>query len=147
MRFLWLGVKCKSPPHWQMSVLVSLPQQYGLWQLEINWSLQFWHKNQLQWYWFKGQNTRPLKRFVCKLLWFLLRRRFCQQNWWYVAQPYTSLTRYFFVTMPQEARRGKSWGGTSKQASKQTLQAIVLSVHCLQTNEKTEGQNAYSSWL
>ena len=34
--------------------------------------------------------------------------------------------------MPQEARKGKFWGGTSMRASKQTLQASVLSVHCLQ---------------
>ena len=38
-----------------------------------------------------------LKRFVCKLLRFLLRRRFCRQNWYYVAQLYTSsISRYFY---------------------------------------------------
>ena len=37
-----------------------------------------------------------------------------------------------FITMPQEARKGKSRGGTSMEAGKRTLQA---SVHCLQTNE------------
>ena len=42
----------------------------------------------------------------------------------------------FYLTMPQEARKGKSWCGTSMRASKRTLQASVLSVHCLQTNEK-----------
>ena len=41
-----------------------------------------------------------------------------------------------FITTPQEARKGKSWGGTSKRASKQILQNSVLSVHCLQTNEQ-----------
>ena len=52
-----------------------------------------------------------------------------------------------FITIPQEARQGKSQGGTSMRASKRTLQASVLSVRCLQTNEKTEGQNAHSSGL
>lgn len=47
-----------------------------------------------------------------------------------------SLYQIFFITMPQEARKGKSRGETSKRASKRTLQASVLSVHCLQTNEK-----------
>ena len=40
--------------------------------------------------------------------------------------------------MPEEARKGKSQGGTSKLASKETLQASVPSVHCLQTNETDE---------
>ena len=84
---------------------------------------------------FEGQNTGAWKRFVCKLLRFFLRRRFCRQNWYYVAQLYTpSISRYFFVTMPQEARRENSGGETSMRASRRTLQASVLSVHFLQTN-------------
>ena len=54
----------------------------------------------------------------------------------------------FFITISQEARRGKSWGGTSMRASKWILQSSVLSrVHCLQTNQKIDGENAHSSWL
>ena len=41
-----------------------------------------------------------------------------------------------FITIPQEARREKFRGGTSIRASKRTLQASVLSVRCLQTNER-----------
>ena len=70
---------------------------------------------------FEGQNTKNFERFICKLLRFLLRRRFCQQNWYY-AQHYTSsISRYFFVTVPQEARQEKSWGGTSMRAAKRIL--------------------------
>ena len=44
---------------------------------------------------FEGKIPRAVKRFVCKLLRFLLRRRFCPQNWYY-AQLYTSsISRYF----------------------------------------------------
>ena len=85
---------------------------------------------------FEGQNTRALKRFVCELLRFLLRRGFCHQNWYYVAQLLHLFNLHiFFITMSQDARKRKSQGGTSMQASKRTLQASVLSVHCLQINE------------
>ena len=62
-----------------------------------------------------------------KLLWFLLHRRFCQQNWYYVAQP------DIFYNRAWRSQKGKilrMW------ASKQTLQVSVLNVHCLHTNEK-----------
>ena len=119
-----------------MSAWVSVPQHYGFWQLEINRRLQFWCKNLSQCYCSKIPGA--LKRFICKLLRFLLHRRFCWQNWYYVAQLTLHLfdLEIFFITMPQEARKGKSWGATSMRASKWTLQASVLSVHCLQTNEK-----------
>ena len=135
MRFLWLKV-LKSPPHWQMSAWVSVPQHYGFWQLEINRRLQFCCKNLSQCYCSKIPGA--LKRFICKLLRFLLRRRFRWQNWHYVAQLTLHLfdLEIFFITMPHEARQWKSRGGTSMRASKWTLQASVLSVHCLQTNRK-----------
>ena len=41
-----------------------------------------------------------------------------------------------FITIPREAGRGKFWGGTSIPASKRTSQASVLSVRCLQLNER-----------
>ena len=84
----------------------------------------------------KDKIPRALKRFVYKLLRFLLRRRFCRQNWCY-AQLYTSsISRYFLTTMPQEARirrKGKilRWNKHAGQ------QADPVSVHCPQTNEKS----------
>ena len=68
--------------------------------------------------------------------------RFCQQNWYYVVR--CSTLHLFdlqisFITIPQEARQGKSPRGTSMRASKRTLQASVLSVRCLQTSEKNRG--------
>ena len=104
-----------------MSAWVSVPQHYGFWQLEINRRLQFWCKNLSQCY--CSKIPRALKRFICKLLRFLLRRRFRWQNWHYVAQLTLHLfdLEIFFITMPQEARKGKSWGGTSMRASKRIL--------------------------
>ena len=108
-----------------MSAWFSLPQQW----LMTTWNKQtstilaqksaavLWHCCRS-----KDRIPRTLKRFVCKLLRFLLRRRFCQQNHGYYAQHYTSsISRYFFITVPQEARQEKSWGGTSMLAAKRIL--------------------------
>ena len=56
---------------------------------------------------FEGQNTRALKRFVCKLLRFPLRRRFCQQNWYYLAQLYTSSISTYFYNHASRSQKGK----------------------------------------
>ena len=97
-----------------MSAWVSLPQ----W-LMTTWNKQTWCKNPLQCYHSKDKIPRALKRFVCKLLWFLLRRRFCRQNWYYAQHDFD--LQIFFITVPQEARKGKSWGGTSMRATKRIL--------------------------
>ena len=68
--------------------------------------------------------------------------RLCWQNWYYAVRCSTLYLfdlQISFTTIPQEARQGKSPGGTSTWASKRTLQASVLSVRCLQTNEKNRG--------
>ena len=89
----------KSPPHWQVSAWVSLPQQ---------WLMTTWNKQTstilaqkstaVLWHCYRSKDKIPktLERFICKLLWFLLSRRFCRQNWYYVPQLYTSsISRYF----------------------------------------------------
>ena len=75
------------------------------------------------WHCYRSKNKIPrtLKRFVCKLLRSLFRRRFCRQNWYYAQTLHLFDLQIFFITMPQEARKGKSWGGTSMRASKRTL--------------------------
>ena len=119
-----------------MSAWFSLPQQ---------WLITTWNKQTstilaqksvaVLWHCYRSKDKIPraLKRFVCKLLRFLLSRRFCRQNWYY-AQLLIHLfdLQIFFITVPQEARKGKCWGGTSMRASKR----ISSSVDCLQTNEK-----------
>ena len=55
----------------------------------------------------KDKIPRTLKTFVCKLLRFLLRRRFCRQNWYY-AQHYTSsISRYFHYSRASRSQKGK----------------------------------------
>ena len=55
----------------------------------------------------KDKIPRTLKRFVCKLLRFLLRRSFCRQNWYY-AQHYTSsISRYFHYNRASRSQKGK----------------------------------------
>ena len=119
-----------------MSAWFSLPQQ---------WLMTTWNKQTatilaqksvtVLWYCYRSKDKIPraLKRFVCKLLQFLLRIRFCWQNWYY-AQLYTSsISRYFlFITMPQKAKKGKilRWNKHAGQ------QADPVSVHRLQTDEK-----------
>ena len=81
---------------------------------------------------FEGQNTRTLKRFVCKLLRFLLHRRCCRQNWYY-AQHYTSLiSRYFHYNHASRSQKEKilRWNNHAGH------QADPVSVHCLQTTWK-----------
>ena len=82
---------------------------------------------------------QELWRIVCKLLRFLLRRRFCRQNWYYMMLNFTPLPfpeMFYNHTSRSQKLKEKSWGGTRMRASKRTLQASVLSVNCLQTNEK-----------
>ena len=101
-----------------MSAWFSLPQQW----LMTTWNKQtctILAQKSVAVLPFEGQMPRALKRFVCKLLRFLL-RRFCRQNWYY-AQLYTSS----ISTMRQEARKGKSWGGTSMRTSKRTLRVFT----------------------
>ena len=93
-----------------MSAWFSLPQQW----LMTTWNKQtstilaqksaavLWHC-----YRSKDKIPRTLKRFVCKLLRFLLRRRFCRQNWYY-AQHYTSsISRYFHCNRASRSQKGK----------------------------------------
>ena len=124
----------KSPPQWQMSAWFSLPQQWlmTIWNKEMSTILAqksaavLWHC-----YRSKDKIPRTLKRFVCKLLRFLL-RRFCRQNWYY-AQLYTSsISRYFFIEGKIFFIEGKILR-CNKHAGQQ---ADSVSVHCLQTNEK-----------
>ena len=87
--WLWLGVK--STPHWQKLAWVSLTQQWLLttWNKQMSTILAQKSVTVLS---FEGQ---ALKRFVCKLLWSLLHRRFCRHNWYYAAQLNTfSISRY-----------------------------------------------------
>ena len=108
-----------------MSAWFSLPQQWLIttWNKQTSTILAqksvavLWHC-----YCSKDKIPRALKRFVCKLLRFLLRRRCCRQNWYY-AQLLIHLfdLQILFITMPQEARKGKSWGGTSMPATKRIL--------------------------
>ena len=84
----------KSPPYWQMSARFSLPQKW----LMTTWNKQMFTilaQNSVAVSLFKGQNTRALKRIVCKLLWFLLLRRFCRQNWYFDQHYTSSISRYF----------------------------------------------------
>ena len=86
----------KSPRPWQMPAWVSLPEQW----LMTTWNKQtstILAQNSVAVLSFEGQNTRALKRVVCKLLRFLLRRRFCRQNWYYVAQLNTSSISTYFL--------------------------------------------------
>ena len=126
-----------------MSAWVSLPQ----W-LMTTWNKQTWCKNPLQCYHSKDKIPRALKRFVCKLLWFLLRRRFCRKNWYFVAQLYTSLiSRYYFYNHASRSQEGKilRW---KKHVGQQAHPASQCSECSLPANKwKTEGQNAHSSWL
>ena len=118
-----------------MSAWFSLPQQW----LMTTWNKQtsailaqksaavLWHC-----YRSKDKIPRTLKRFVRKLLRFLLRRRFCRQNWYY-AQHYTSsISRYFHHNRASRSQKGKilRWNKHAGQ------QADPVSVHRLQTNEK-----------
>ena len=153
-----------------MSAWFSLPQQ---------WLMTTWKKQTStilvpsQCYRSKNKIPRALKRFVCKLLWFLLWRRFCRQNWCY-AQLYTLRSPdIFFITMPQEAslRRSRTCheipgivhipavlpvcDAGYKKPERENLEVEQpcrpASGPCeclLPTNKwKTEGQNAHSSWL
>ena len=79
----------------------------------------------------KDKITRTLKRFICKLLRFLLRSRFCQQNWYYAHHYTSSISRYYY-NRDSRGQKGKilRW---NKHAGHQ---ADPVSVHCLQTTEK-----------
>ena len=99
--------------------------------------LQFWCKNTSQCYRLKDKIPELSKGVYVNCCDFFCAEDFVGQNWCYVAQLYTSsISEIFLITMPQEARKRKSRGGTSMWASKWTLQASVPIVHCLQTNEK-----------
>ena len=117
-----------------MSAWFSLPQQW----LMTTWNKQtstilaqksaavLWHC-----YCSKDKITRTLKRFICKLLRFLLRSRFCQQNWYYAHHYTSSISRYYY-NRDSRGQKGKilRW---NKHAGHQ---ADPVSVHCLQTTEK-----------
>ena len=97
---------------------------------------------------FEAQNTRALKRFVCKLLWFLFCRRFCQQNWYDAANQLntSSISRYFY-NHASRSQKGKilRW---NKQAGQQADLAKQCSECSLPANKwTTKEQNAHSSWL
>ena len=79
----------------------------------------------------KDKIPRTLIRFVCKLLRFLLCRRFCRQNWYYDnTTPLRSPD--IFYNRASRSQKGKilRW---NKHAGHQ---ADPMSVHCLQTTEK-----------
>ena len=122
MRFVWLGVKIPSA-----MTDVSMVQFTTTMAYMTTWSKQtstilaqksvavLWHCNRS-----KDKIPRALKRFVCKLLQFLLRRRLSAELVLCSTLNLFDL-QIFFITIPQEARKGKSWGGTSMRASKRTL--------------------------
>ena len=69
----------------------------------------------------KDKIPRTLKRFVCKLLRFLLRRKILSAELVLCSTLHLFDLQIFFITVPQEARKGKSWGGTSMRATKRIL--------------------------
>ena len=105
-----------------MSAWFSLPQQ---------WLMTTWNKQTstilaqksaaVLWHCFRSKDKIPrtLKRFVCNLLRFLLRRRFCWQNW--CSTLHLVVLQNCFITVPQEAKKEKPWGGTSMQPTKRIL--------------------------
>ena len=118
----------------------------GLWQLEINRRLQILVQKSVAVLWHcyhsKDKIPRALKRFVCKLLWFLLRRRFCRQNWYYAQLNTSSISRYFLwpcLKKPErENREVEQACGPASRSCESSLPA---------NKWKTEGKNAHSSWL
>ena len=112
-----------------MSAWVSLPQQWLMttWNKQTSIILAQTSATVLS---FEEKNIRALKKFVYKLLWFLLLKRLC------CSTLHLFDLQIFLITMPQETRKGTCQGGTSMWASNRTLQANTPSVHCLQTNEK-----------
>ena len=113
----------KSPPHWQMSAWFSLPQQ---------WLMTTWNK----------QTSTILAQTPSQYYDTVIVRRTKYQEFWkglyvnccdfFYAEDFAGRIGImfnftplrspdFFYTMPQEARKGKSWGGTSIRASKRIL--------------------------
>ena len=132
MRFL-----LKSSPQWQMSAWFSLPLQ---------WLMTTWNKQTsttlaqksaaVLWDCYRSGDKIPrtLKRFVCKLLRFLLRWRFCRQNWPVLCSTLHLFDlQIFFCNRASRSQTGKilRW---NKHAGRQ---ADPVSVHCLQTTEKS----------
>ena len=112
----------KSPPHWQMSAWFSLPQQW----LMTTWNKQTSTLNSGA----KLPRSVIVRRTKYQELWKGFYLNWC--DFFYaedfvgrigVMLNFTPLRSpdIFFVTMPQEARKGKSWGGTSMRANKRTL--------------------------
>ena len=123
-------IRCLTPLHWQMSVWFSLPQQW----LMTTWNKQtsiILAQNSVAVLSFEGQNIKSFEKVVCKCLWFLLRRRFCRQNWalrsiWHLYD----LQIFFITTLKKPEKENLE---VEKHAGQQ---ADPVSVHCLQTNEK-----------
>ena len=134
MRFLWLGVKI--PSCTDRCQQGSVCHNNGLWQLEINRRLQFWRKHPPQCYRSKKKIPELSKSLYINCCDFFYTKDFVGRIVLCCSTLHLFDLQIFLITMPQEAKKGTCQGGTSIWASKRTLQANVLSVHCLQTNEK-----------
>ena len=125
----------KSPPQWQMSAWFSLPQNNGLWQLEINRRLQFWSKNPPQCY-----DTVIIPRTKYQELWKGLYVNCCG---FFYAEDFVG--RIGIMLNIARLRSPDIFYNSASRSHKRKIlrwnkhaghQTDPVSVHCLQTTEK-----------
>ena len=123
MRLVWLVVK--NPLRTDRCRRGSVYHNTGLWQLEISRRLQFCSAG--------NQSNRPrcdklpraLYRFVFKLPWFILLRRFRRRHWYYVAQVKASSFSDSFWNHASWSQKEETF---SSSTSTSALDSLVMEV-------------------
>ena len=128
--------RCENPLRTDRCRHESVYHNNGLWQLEINRCLLFWCKNMLQCYRSMDKIPELWKSLYVNCDFFYAEDFVDRIGHFCCSTLHLFGFQVSFTTKPQVARKGKSRGETSMWASRQTLQARLLSVHHLQTNEK-----------